>query len=133
MTPTTEPAQRIATLFRRRLSTPWNEKEVRAYKKLYKDGCFKCLDDLSLLERYYVFQRRKGDAGIHRRDLYTFLNNYGGELDRARAWDEEQREKAKRRVRIPEANGEEPLSDAEFMRLGEIARKQIEDWKKSLC
>lgn len=46
------------------------------------------LNDLALVEKYYEFERKKGDKGIHRRDLATFLNNYGGEVDRARLWAE---------------------------------------------
>lgn len=34
--------------------------------------------------RYTEAERAKGDDGRHRRDLLTFLNNFTGELDRAR-------------------------------------------------
>lgn len=57
-------------------------------RRLKKDHCFDDLDDLTLVELYYAFERKKGDKGIHRRDLATFLNNYGGEVDRARLWAE---------------------------------------------
>lgn len=83
--PTTEPAIRIAKLFNRRLETRWNDREVQTFKKLgpIDPG------DLSLLESYYAMERSKGeDNGKHRRDLSTFLNNFAGELDRARAWSE---------------------------------------------
>lgn len=86
--PSSEPAKRLATLFRRRLTTEWAEKEVKRFRKLVKAGCFEPLADLDLLERYYAFERKKGDNGCHRRDLFTFLNNYQGELDRANAWRE---------------------------------------------
>lgn len=84
--PTTIPAQRIAILFNRRLTTEWNLKEVKAYKSLAKAGAFDSLDDLEMIERYYISERRKGEKGIQRRDLATFLNNWNGELDRAREW-----------------------------------------------
>lgn len=86
MTPTTEPAKRIAALFRRRLTTHWSDKEVKTYRQLVKRGCFEPLDDLELIERYYAAERRKGERGMHRRDLCTFVNNFTGELDRANEW-----------------------------------------------
>lgn len=84
--PTSEVAKRIATLFRRKLTTPWPEKEIKAFRKL--NGVFDSLEDLELIERYYASERKKGEKGHHRRDLYTFINNFHGELDRARAWGE---------------------------------------------
>lgn len=39
--PIVEPVLRIAALLHRRPDTPWNDKEQRAYKKLFKAGCFK--------------------------------------------------------------------------------------------
>lgn len=126
MTPTTEYAKRIAALFRRRLTTNWSEKEIRQYKKLVKDGYF--IEDLELVERYYVFERRKGDMGIHRRDLQTFLNNYPGEVDRAKLWD--LRFRRPRRQLKPNPN--QPVSDNEFKRIGELAREQLEEFRKQL-
>lgn len=126
MIPTTEPALRIAKLFSRRITTAWAEKELRAYRKLYKRGYFAALDDLALIERYYAFERRKGDKGIHRRDLFTFLNNYAGELDRAIAW------KANRKpdpTRYKATEGARPCSDKEFQRLGELAKAELERFK----
>ena len=80
--PTTEVSKRIAKLYRRRLTTPWSEKEVKAYKKL---GIIEP-DELTEVETYYARERKKGDQeGRHRRDLITFLNNFRGEVDRARA------------------------------------------------
>lgn len=86
--PTVPAAKRIAGMMHRKLSTHWSEKEVRQYKKLVKDHCFDDIDDLELLERYYTFERRRGEHGRHRRDLITLLNNWQGELDRATAWNE---------------------------------------------
>ena len=83
--PTSEPAQRIASLFSRRLTTPWSKKEVKAFKAI---GPIESAD-LDVIFRYYAAERAKGDTGPeggrHRRDLATFLNNFTGELDRARA------------------------------------------------
>jgi hypothetical protein len=82
--PTTEPAKRISKLFHRRESTPWSEKEVRAFKKLMPID----LDDLTIAEAYTEAERMKGDDGVYRRDIYTFLNNFQTEVDRARFWKE---------------------------------------------
>lgn len=86
--PASEQAIRIAKLFRRRRTTHWSEKEVRVIRKLTKTKTFADLEDLALVELYYEFERKKGDKGIHRRDLFTFLNNYRGEVDRAHLWAE---------------------------------------------
>jgi hypothetical protein len=74
--PQSETAKRLAALFHRRETTPWSEKEIEAYKALGKIE----EEDLQLLERYYA----TGDKYL-RQNLATLLNNYGGELDRARA------------------------------------------------
>lgn len=80
--PTTRTAQRIATLFNRRLTTPWSVAEIKSFK-----ACGNIADaELELVEKYYASERAKGELGIHRRDLCTFLNNWRGELDRARAF-----------------------------------------------
>ena len=81
--PESEAARRIAVLFHRRHETSWSAKEISAFKAIgdIHHG------DLSLIETYYAQERAKGngpDGGCHRRDLGTFLNNFTGELDRAR-------------------------------------------------
>lgn len=81
--PTSFPAIRIAKLFNRRLTTEWTDKEIRAFKRI-SFRTEEDLEDLQLVYAYTEAQREIG--GIHRRDLLTFLNNYAGELDRARAW-----------------------------------------------
>lgn len=80
--PTSEPAIRIANLFSRKLTTAWNQKEIQTFKALSPID----LEDLGLIEAYYASERARGDEGCHRRDLGTFLNNFNGELDRARGW-----------------------------------------------
>lgn len=105
--PSTAPAKRIATLFHRKLTTAWSEKEIRAFRKLVRAKCFETMDDLDLIERYYFVERRKGDKGIHRRDLSTFLNNFSGELDRARAW--QHRRQPVFNVELPRRNYESPV------------------------
>lgn len=86
--PTSEPAKRIATLFRRQLTTSWSKKEVQRFRLLVNDGLFENLDDLGTIERYYAFERKKPfNKGFHRRDLDTFINNYRCEVDRAKEWE----------------------------------------------
>ncbi len=127
MIPTTESAKRISTMFGRRITTPWAEKEVRKYRELIKAG-YLSNEDLDVIERYYAFQRRKGDSGIHRRDLCTFLNNAAGELDRATAWKEGQHRKE--RTKIDHCRKKErPVSDQEFQRISDLARKELERFK----
>jgi hypothetical protein len=86
--PTTPLARRIAALVKRRPTTPWSDKEIRQYGKLFKAGCFNALADLELLEQFYAFQHKRGDDGVHRRDLLTLLNHFPGEIDKATGWRE---------------------------------------------
>ncbi len=129
MIPSTDTAKRIAILFKRRLDTHWSEKEVKRYRQLIKD---QVMSDsaLELIGRYYVYQRKK-ENGIHRRDLYTFLNNFAGELDRAQAWDEEMRERLKRKERRPfdQDDGLKPVSDNEFQRIADLAKAELQRFK----
>lgn len=82
--PSSEAAKLIAQLFHRKLTTHWSALEIEAFQRLEKMGLFADLDDLKIVVKYYIIERRKGDKGIHRRDLGTFLNNYTGEVDRAK-------------------------------------------------
>lgn len=129
--PTTPPAQKIAALFGRRLTTPWSEKEIKAYKQLVKDGLFMSLTDLNMVERYHLSEKRKGDKGFHRRELQTFLNNFRGEIDKARDWNE-------RKIRFSgfkksqEQNGEKPLNETEFIEAGKVGLKILAQCKEKL-
>lgn len=63
---------RLGKLFHRRPTTPWQEKEIRAFKKLKITE-----DELRIIEGRY--SRNEPYA---RKDLYTLLNNWRGEIDR---------------------------------------------------
>lgn len=76
--PTTERSKRIAALFRRRETTPWDEKEIKAFRATQKHPD----DDFNLVVEFY----EKSNSPFLRRDLGTFLNNFSTELDRARQW-----------------------------------------------
>jgi hypothetical protein len=112
--PTSEPAIRIAKLFGRKLTTEWSPKEIKAFKLLKPE-----LDDLALIEVYYEFERKKGGDGWHRRDLQTFLNNYLGELDRARAWRENPKANEKTSPKAPKQSAHDrTAADRERDRTG---------------
>lgn len=86
--PTTDQAKRIAAIMHRQDTTAWAEKEVIQFRHLSK---LKSFDEekLVLVERYYSrnWPPRRGQ-NILRTDLYTLLNNWAGELDRATVWNE---------------------------------------------
>ncbi len=117
-------AQRIAVLFHRRGS--WSEKESHQYNKLLKARAFND-EDFTLIEGYYASERAKKD-GIHRRDLYTFLNNYPGEVDRATAWSEGQH-RNNRKSLDKERQKQHPVSNEEFQRISDLAKKEMERFK----
>ena len=79
--PTAPESIKISELFHRRPTTKWSAKEIAAYKAIPREA----LEDLDLVCQYTESERAKGQNGRHRRDLLTFLNNFTGELDRARA------------------------------------------------
>lgn len=65
--------------FNRRYSTRWSDKEFRS---LHKVVCLKTSkEDFEALEKYYL-----SNCAYKRKDIYTLLNNWNGEIDRAKAW-----------------------------------------------
>lgn len=78
--PTTERAKIIASLFSRRLTTAWDAKEIKAFRATQKHPD----EDFNLVVDFY----RESGSPFLRKDLGTFLNNFTGELDRARKWKE---------------------------------------------
>lgn len=102
-TPTTPLALRIASIVHRQPSTPWSDKEIDIYKKLYRAGAFN-ETALALVERYQAFHRyqfKKGRPAFHRRGLYTLLRHWGDEVDRATDHDEAHPVKTTPRKIIP--------------------------------
>lgn len=77
--------QRIGTWFGRKPEMLWNLAEGLAISQLDPPR-----DDVDLLERYYLAPLDR-DADYRRRDLITLLNNWHGELDRARIWQTEEK------------------------------------------
>lgn len=133
--PTSEAAKRIAGICHRRLTTPWSDREKKCFRNLVKAGFFKDLSDLELMERYYAFERRKGDKGVHRRDLYTLIFNWQGELDRAVEWSERHPVKPEPRkiIPLPPAKGEPyvaPTDPEEIARLALFEAERVQRKKE---
>lgn len=82
--PVSEEARAIATLFHRKPSARWNTKEIRTFKDGVKRGVI-TLENIATIRPYHEAEVAKGKDGRHRRDIATFLHNFDGELDRARA------------------------------------------------
>lgn len=88
--PMTDLARRVAAIVRRQERTPWSDKEVQVYKKLYRAGAFNEID-IAKVERYQTFQRyqlKKGRPAFHRRGLLQLLNHWGEEVDHGTEHDE---------------------------------------------
>lgn len=79
--PSTEQSKRIAAIFHRKETTAWQTNEIRAYKEL---GTIP-EEDLAAVESYYSQNwPPKREKNILRHDLLTFLNNFQGEVGRAK-------------------------------------------------
>lgn len=76
----TETQLKINAMFGRRNSTAWTDAENRALRKIQIDN-----DDLRILGLYYGADIAT-DKDIRRRDIKTLLNNWPGEVDRARTF-----------------------------------------------
>lgn len=70
----------IGSWFRRKPSTPFSEKELKAFRKLPVTSD----EDLEVLREYYVSGMTLLE--YQRRDVSTLLNNWNGEIDRAKKW-----------------------------------------------
>jgi hypothetical protein len=72
---------KVGGWFGRRPTTKWGDKEIKSLKSVVK--LTPSESDIDLLERYYAaIIPQKED--YRRRDIVTLLNNWNGELDRAR-------------------------------------------------
>lgn len=78
--PTAE-QKRLSKIFNRRETTKFSDKEQKAYKKILPIND----EDLACVERYYGAVI-PDDKNVRRHDLMTLLNNWNGEVDRARAY-----------------------------------------------
>lgn len=74
---------RLNALFRRKDSTRWAKSELAAWKAITPID----EDDMRQIERYYRARLPK-DGDYRRRELSTLLNNWNGEVDKARNFKE---------------------------------------------
>ena len=74
---------RIGGWFGRKAETLWTLAEGIALMTINPEA-----DEVETLERYYQAEIDRPDD-YRRRDLLTLLNNWSGELDRARIWNAE--------------------------------------------
>lgn len=132
LVPTTPLARRIAAIVHRREDTPWSEKEFDAYKKLYKRGAFN-ERDISLVERYQAFERKKhkrGQPAFHRRGLLQLLNHWGEEVDHGTEHDELHpiQPPPRKIIPLPLSGGAPELTQSE-RRDGELFMAQLRERK----
>jgi hypothetical protein len=118
--------KRLGAIFNRRASTVWTPKELKAF------GAVVPVDDndLAMVERYYRAERAKPDEkNYSRRDLITLLNNWPGEVDRARVYCA-RKDSARRRGQQDAAPPKEgPATDADFKRAGDVAKAELERFR----
>jgi len=69
---------RIGAMVRRRPTTPWSTKEIKALKEVFDFNTPE--EDILLVEARY-----KSDDKYLRRELMTLLNNWNGEVDKVRS------------------------------------------------
>ena len=86
--PTEEPAKsdlqrRAEKLHGKRESTPWDKSELAAWKTAQAVVAATTEDEWTLLEAFYAAPQDKTYA---RKSLATTLNNWAGEISRAREW-----------------------------------------------
>lgn len=82
----TETQRRAEKLFRRRDSTPWGTAELKAWKT--NRAAIEATTDAewAALEAFYAFRETDHEVVYRRRDFATLLNNWTGEVDKARAF-----------------------------------------------
>jgi hypothetical protein len=82
--PTSPEAIALAEMFHRKATTPWTAVETRKFKSLMPIDP----DDLASLKEYYDYHwPPERDVNVLRHDLKTLLNNFPGEVDRAKVWE----------------------------------------------
>jgi hypothetical protein len=93
---TTGLMERLGAIFHRRATTKWSPKEVAGLRAISPIDN----EDLIIVERFYLAESEKANSGFYtRRSLLTLLNNWPGEVDKARRW-ERVRNRAERRISI---------------------------------
>lgn len=94
--PQSDLAKRLCDIFHRRHTTPWQPKEKRVFLQI-RDAIDE--QDLQNIERRYkTLWPPNSDKNTLRHDLYTFMNNYATEADRANIWAEQHPIKRVRKI-----------------------------------
>lgn len=124
-------ALQLASIWGRKETTPWNPKEIRAYKDAFRAG----LITKEHVERYAYFYKRCKDAQrppYPRTTLQIALNHWTGECDKAAEfWRRHHKESRPAPVASPAAPPkDEPPPDEETLRQRELFSQQLADRKK---
>jgi len=77
---------RIEAIFNRRTNTPLSATEAKAWKAALPSIESASPDDLATLEKFYAAKESKDNPLYRRTSLATLLNNWSGEMDKARTW-----------------------------------------------
>lgn len=84
-TPVSDIAKRVAAIMHRRPESKWNQKKEIIPFVAIKNSITE--EDLAMVERYYKKNWPPRTSVNHlRHDLATLINNWQGEVDRARIW-----------------------------------------------
>jgi hypothetical protein len=78
----------VGALKGRQPTTPWTVKELEAFKEARLHSCSAedFAGQLAPMKTYYAAKIPREIGDFRRRELLTLLNNWPGELDKARAW-----------------------------------------------
>jgi hypothetical protein len=93
---------RACSIFHRRPETPLTQAEHRAFSKSKAAMLATSEEDWQLMERFYAAPQPETYA---RKDLATLVNNWNGELDRARAWSANGKPKTLKSTPLPPLRG----------------------------
>ena len=77
---------RAEKLFRKRETTPWDKSEARAWKDAKATVEATSEEEWTALEQFYGAQEVADRPLYRRRNLATLLNNWSGEITKAKAW-----------------------------------------------
>ena len=80
-----EAKRRVCGLFNKRPETPWDRSEVKAWEHAALLVEATSNEEWTVLEAYYKADLPK-DKDYRRRNLATMLNNFSGEVSRAKEW-----------------------------------------------
>lgn len=117
---------RLGAIFNRKPAKPWQTDELAALKKI----CPIDENELFLIERYYASERKK-EKNICRTTLLRLMKYWPGEVDRASTW-AKRADFAKQRRSGPAPVKGPVQSDADFKRVGDVARAEMERFRKQM-